>query len=657
MFDADEILEEIYKKYDINWNFVIGRKVNFFKLKHHIKNKCIQLVEAQDNPIVITTEEVHQWLLRHVKGSFDFIEQKDFESVDEYDRSRTVIEFTTFDYNSGVEQYVWYKGFKNNYNIYYLLELEGFNVNIDINRILANNSFISSMKNDAKSYIQYKAQYDEKLAEKVQNSGKYAFRGIGGVLVSATNNAVARAITERYRARLWNDEKGRKYSYRKLIVFVLEMRDFPSAFEYMDEYDAAFPDGDFDVKSMKTEIEKLLSEMEEESKKLDETNIICNWIDNVQNSKLCEMPWVEAQVNSGIRMENAYTAMPWTTWVGRTMFAGENPISGRLYKKENIGGKGGEYPLYDYLINHGYQVYHSCVSSRGTSMFKREHRCEPDINYPDGISTRYQWFGICELLKNKSKTFVILHSLTETHPPFVTMGLDYAEWRTRDRIPEETKALNRRYLDEKILKWYSRFYGERTIKVWMGDHGNIAYNYDVKKRISRILDYFEEERTHVFLGVSGPEIKKIRENRYFEFDGFMPLIKYLIEKNEADYEKMFKPYVVYENYALYSESTVNYIVSHGSVEDLKKDRSTWQQFLGVRDEKYLYILYYDGSESFYVLPDEKKDELENPAYAEPLASFRSLVDGKKFINIFEESKFEHSRKLYEKIGVHEHIWR
>lgn len=51
-------------------------------------------------------------------------------------------------------------------------------------------------------------------------------------------------------ARTWSDEKERKYSYRKLIVFVLEMRDFPSAFEYMDEY-AAYYDDDFDVKSMK----------------------------------------------------------------------------------------------------------------------------------------------------------------------------------------------------------------------------------------------------------------------------------------------------------------------------------------------------------------------------------------------------------------------
>jgi hypothetical protein len=182
VFDADEILEGIYRKYDINWNFVIGRKANFLKLKHHIKLACIRLVEAQDNPIVITTAEVRQWLLRHVRGSFDFIEQKNFESVDEYDRSRTVIEIATFDYQNGVEQYVWYKGFKKNLNIYYLLELEGFNINVDINRILANDSFMSSMKNDAKSYIQYKAQYSEKLAEKIGDTDKYAFRGIGGCL-------------------------------------------------------------------------------------------------------------------------------------------------------------------------------------------------------------------------------------------------------------------------------------------------------------------------------------------------------------------------------------------------------------------------------------------------------------------------------------------
>jgi hypothetical protein len=175
-------LEEIYRKYEINWDFVIGREVNFFKLKHHIKNKCIQLVEAQDNPIVITTEEVHQWLLRNVGGSFDFIEQKDFESVDKYDRSRTVIEITTFDYNNGVEQYVWYKGFKKNFNIYYLLELEGFNMNFDIDRIVANDSLMSVIKNGAKFYIQYKAQYNENLAKKLDNTGKHIFHGIGGCL-------------------------------------------------------------------------------------------------------------------------------------------------------------------------------------------------------------------------------------------------------------------------------------------------------------------------------------------------------------------------------------------------------------------------------------------------------------------------------------------
>jgi hypothetical protein len=367
------------------------------------------------------------------------------------------------------------------------------------------------------------------------------------------------------------------------------------------------------------------------------------------------MPWVEAQVNSGIRMENAYTALPYTTWVGRAMFAGENPISGNLYAKENVGKKQGEYQLYDYLKNQGYHVYYSATGCRLFSLFKRECIRESEKKHFHGVSTRYQWLGVCELLKRRSKTFVILHNYTETHAPYASMDMDYLDWRTFDLRSEEAKTVNRKYLDKRI-EWYSRFYGDRTIKVWMSDHGDRVITHDFKKRILIDMDCFAEERTHVFLGVSGPKIKKIRENRYFQFDGFMSLIKYLVEKNEDDYEKMFKPYIVYENYTVYNKAKVDDIVEHTSAEEREKSKSEWQQFLGVRDDKYLYILYYDGSESFFVLPDEKTDELENPAYAEPLAKYRSLVDGKKFINIFEEDKFEHSRKLYEKIGVTKHIW-
>jgi hypothetical protein len=276
-------------------------------------------------------------------------------------------------------------------------------------------------------------------------------------------------------------------------------------------------------------------------------------------------------------------------------------------------------------------------------------------NYSFGISTRYQWLGICELLKRKRKTFVILHSITETHPPYASLDMKYLDWRSNNRRAEESKTVNRKFLDKRI-EWYSRFYGEKTTKVWMSDHGDDSINYDVKNYKWRTLDYFEEERTHIFLGVSGYGIEKIHENRYFQYDSFMLLVKYLIEKNKADYEKMFKTYVFYENYAIYSKAGVNYKVTHDTVERLEKAKSTWQQFLGVRDDKYLYIVYYDGSESFYVLPDEKTDESENPDYAELLAKYRSLVDTKKFINIFEADKFEHSRKLYEKIGVTKHIW-
>jgi hypothetical protein len=445
--------------------------------------------------------------------------------------------------------------------------------------------------------------------------------------------------------------QGKKYSHKKLIVFLLEMRDFPSAFEYMDEYALAYPDDAFSVKAMKAEIEVLLSEMEEKSKELDETNIIWNWIDNVPYSKLSEMPWVESQINGGIRMENAYSVMPWTTWITRTMFSGENPISGRLYSKGKIGEKTGEYPLLDYLKEQGYHVLYSCYSRRGNSMFTKEYRCEQNDKYVDGMSTRYQWFGICRLLQNKSKSFVILHNIVETHAPYASMNLEYMDWRSQSRRTDQMKTISRRFLDDRI-KWYSRFYGNKTVKIWMSDHGDARSNYDIKTHKFTEYEFFNEEKTHTVFGVSGSEIKKLREKRYFQADRFWMLLKYLIEKSEADYENMFHSYVTYENYPIYSK----WYELNLALEELEKRKGIWQQFIGVRDDEYEYIRYYDGSESFYVLPDEKINKLENSEYAEVLSKFRAMMDEIKFINIFEEDKFVESRKIYERIGVTSHVW-
>jgi hypothetical protein len=59
--------------------------------------------------------------------------------------------------------------------------------------------------------------------------------------------------------------------------------------------------------------------------------------------------------------------------------------------------------------------------------------------------------------------------------------MDYLDWRAFDLRSEEAKTVNRKFLDERI-KWYSRFYGEKTIKVWMSDHGDRAVTYDLRKR-------------------------------------------------------------------------------------------------------------------------------------------------------------------------------
>jgi hypothetical protein len=237
MFDADEMLESIYKKYGISWDFVIHKQVNFFKLKKYVKSKCIKFVEAYDNPVVITTDNIYHWLLNHVNGSFEYIPQEKFEDIDNFDRSRTILQITTFDYNVGVEQYLWHKGFHNNVNIYYAMELDGYNINFHINRLIPreNEHLHNKLSRNLRVYLQYTAQYHKFAVDILEKRKKFTYNGIGGVIPSATdkNNPVSviRAANEDYRFQYCSESS--RYSLKKLIVYYLYVRDFPSAYIYI----------------------------------------------------------------------------------------------------------------------------------------------------------------------------------------------------------------------------------------------------------------------------------------------------------------------------------------------------------------------------------------------------------------------------------------
>jgi hypothetical protein len=439
--------------------------------------------------------------------------------------------------------------------------------------------------------------------------------------------------------------ENRRYSLRKLITYLLVMRDFPSAYEFMDKYGNRYPNDDFKVHDMRKELDILFEKMAEESNKLDEGNIILNWIDNVPYDKLAELPWVKSQIESGIKFENAYTTMPWTTWTMKTIFSGKGAISGKLYGRGKIGEKQGEYPLYDYLKEQGYNLHYSGTEPYSRKWYVEECLCKLEKIDVSRLSTRSQWLGVCKMLKTSGKSFTLIHNLAEVHPAYGCIYLDYMDWRGPGRRTEEEKTVSRNYLDKRI-EWYSRFYGERSTKIWMSDHGDgRIYDRDTNKNV--IVDFYKETKCHVIFGASGMNIKKIRETRFFSYECFINFVKYLASGSEKMYDSIFLPYIVYENLDKYAASEVNRVLE---IEEAERQeiKGTWQQYIGVREEKFKYIRFYDGEERFFVLPNEDENEIDNPEYGDDVERLRDIVKKREFADIYNEEFFVQSRRLYEK---------
>jgi hypothetical protein len=260
------------------------------------------------------------------------------------------------------------------------------------------------------------------------------------------------------------------------------------------------------------------------------------------------------------------------------------------------------------------------------------------------LSTFTQWEGVCEMLQNEGKFFMIIHSMMEVHQPYACPELKYLNPEYYSRRSEEEKSVSRSYLDKRI-EWYNRFYGKNAVRIWMSDHGD-ARLFDKKTNRTIEKDYYKDEKTHVIFGISGFGITKFVENRFFSYEGFKSLIEYLTGQNKK-YDSMFVPYIVYENLDKYAASEVNRVLE---VEETKRReiKGTWQQFIGVRDEKFKYIRFYDGEERFFVLPNEDKNEIDNPEYGEDVERLRDIVKTRKFADIYSEEFFVQSRRLYEK---------
>ncbi len=416
-----------------------------------------------------------------------------------------------------------------------------------------------------------------------------------------------------------------QYSYKRLIALYCELRDFKNLLELIDRTKEK---GGYEwVKDFETDIRMLFSELKQKIRERIGKTVIFNWVDAISYLNLKDMPWLCSLKEQSINFANTYTMMPWTSITFKVMLTGKHPMRDKLFRLGKIGS-GGEYPIYDAIEQNGYKIWYVGVRSKGAIHFQKKSRYVYSRYHALFPCTEKQWEALTLLAENpKQNLFLFIHNVNEGHQPFFNIQYnDILELWMPD-FPEKQKVSARKYLDDQI-QWYQSFYGNAT-EIYMSDHGE---EYCGKMN-------YQEERSHVLFMIK--EGKKKEESKFLSMKNVGKVILRLL--NSEDYSDLMEEKIYMEVYDTYNKQQVKKMLLNHALNE------KWMQFQAIRTKNDLYVLYADGTEKYFRLPDEEHELSNNEEYKMRIKVLREELIP-YFINPYKERYFRWTRKLYDSIG-------
>lgn len=399
--------------------------------------------------------------------------------------------------------------------------------------------------------------------------------------------------------------------------------------QYADCYDKSF-------EKYLNQVDVIIAEMKEKIANRKSKDIILNWVDSISNKCLKkEMPFLYALSNSSesIKSDNAYTYMPWTTSTMKTIMTGKDPISGQFHKYSLLNDN---MKLLKQLNKQGYRFLYFGNGFWQKKIIPAKYQGLPNKKIKTFISTEFIWNALNYLACSKDEPqFILIHQLFETHKPFFCP--DIAEFtKTSEGQNEKEKLKSAAWID-KQYEFYTEIMGDKSMQIFMGDHGDM------------LLDYaYLNDRLNIMFFIRNAYCKIDFSKGLFSLKDFPKLIDCLMGwggvKNQNSINDLFTEYAISHEYDKYEKFRVDMICSD---KEKLKDKHIWMQFKTIRTKEYAYVLFYDGEELFYKLPDESNNLIDDPEYADMIKNMRNKIDDNKFIDIYKEEAFIYSRKLYE----------
>ena len=423
---------------------------------------------------------------------------------------------------------------------------------------------------------------------------------------------------------------------KRLIGWNLSSRDMVSVQMWLTEYVEQKFENWKNMELLKNEINELLQNIQLEIKKKNTKDIIWFWEDALTYDLVEYMPFTKQCREMGICFDNAYSPSTWTRSIYSVTFDKEYEIDDCSYKNKNRT----QHILTDYLEEKGYECIrigdHKSTETKSLNDFN--FKTEPLITLESSTSLLF-WYAIRKLLQSEKPLFLLVHTFWEAHIPVCSPDLPefdsrYGEFKARF-IPENAQKILEisktacQYLDRQN-QFISEILGERTVKIFMSDHGSMLHRQSTR---------WTRDANHFNFIVFGNNVPKIREKRPFSTYKFLEVMKYVIEEEEKLYDDIVDEYIKIQAVDIYNRTTINALCNLGVPELLYSYR-------GIITERDRYVLLKNGKEIYNIFPDEYTNYIREEKYRERIDNLRHKA-GHKFIVDYGDEKYDAVKLIYE----------
>ncbi|WP_394884632.1 sulfatase-like hydrolase/transferase [Clostridium butyricum] len=425
------------------------------------------------------------------------------------------------------------------------------------------------------------------------------------------------------------DEKIRESLLRNLIIEYLYIRDIVNGKKCIYKYiENDFKNSNL-YKKFLLELDTFLQKIKQKIKYRQNNDfifMICDalrydYVEKARNGKN-NFKFLENMANNSVYYMNAYSNSTYTRASFKSMFEEKLIIDDKCIEDKQYSLNINNSRLIKELKEKKYEIINNSIFTITDNESEKSEIKKKDFK----ACSEQLWNMIKELCKNDNNTFTINH-FVESHIPYVggfhtDMIIIYPNdievtnlQRKKLEIQIEESI---RYLDEQ-MRFYNEFFPENCYKIITSDHGQSSFEKDqINNNIFSACEY----NIKTPLCISKKGLKNQITYELFDKINLSSLIINLIRKDKI--KKFNVDFVNIQRDSIYN----NKLIDSCYINTITIKYTKAFKVIKTLNEKY--ILYEDGKEELYIMPNESINQINNPMYIEKLKNIKSYLKNRNF---------------------------